>query len=1037
MQFAPDGRLFVCEQGGRLRVIKDGALLATPFVTLTVNSSGERGLLGVAFDPAFARESLRVSLLHGDHADCSQSHQPLHRERRRRPAGSEVVILDLDNLSSATNHNGGALAFGPDGKLYAAVGENANSANAQTLANLLGKMLRLNTDGTIPSDNPFFTHARPAAIAPSGRSACATRSPSRSTRTGRRCSSTTSARTPGKRSTTAGRRELRLAGDRRRDRRSALRVAALHLQPLDRRLRDHRRRFYSPLNAPVPGRLRRRLLLRRLLRRLDSPARSRRRQHRHELRQRHRLAGRPEGDRRRPPVLPRARGRRDDRRRVSRRLRRPARRPSRPQPASRTVTAGAPVTFSVSASGAAPLRYQWQRNGANIAGATAQDYTIAAVAQADNGARFSVVVTNESRQRDQHRGGADRHREPGADRDHHAAGRRHALQRRDGDHLLGDGLGSRGRDRCPRAPSRGRSTSTTTRTRIRSSPPTSGAHERIVHDPDDGRDVRQRVVPHLPDGPRLRRPHAHRRSATCCRARSSSRSRRVPPGCGLRLDGQPVATPHDLRRPSSASSAPSARRRRRRRAAPPTTSSRGPTAAPRPTTSRRRPPTRPTPRPTASRRAATGTGLAATYYDNADFTGTTVARTDPTVNFDWGVGSPAPAIGVDTFSARWTGQVQPQFTETYTFYTQSDDGVRLWVNNVQPSSTTGPTTGDREQRHDRAHGRAALRHQDGVLRERRRRDGAPALEQPVDAEGRRADGEPLSVGGAAAIHDPINFQPAAAPVPAGYLADGGLVYGTRGNGQSYGWTIDNTAQTRDRNASNSLDQRYDTLTHLQKPANPDAIWEIAVVNGTYRVRIVAGDASNFDSVFRTTAEGVLDRERHAHDVDAVARGHRDRRGHRRAAHHPQRRGREQQQDLLRRRSRRPEARAPVSYDWSRMAASGSIGDGAAGREEARRRRDQQHHERGAGHRRRVRRGDAEEQIADHRRRQADGDRREDEAGGEAGREDLQRLAERLADDRPAPGAERHPDAQLRRPLRHRGGGHAEDARSTQAARRAG
>src|SRR5688500_3450431 len=54
MQFAPDGRLFVAEQTGRLRVIKDGALLPTPFVTLTVNASGERGLLGVAFDPAFA-----------------------------------------------------------------------------------------------------------------------------------------------------------------------------------------------------------------------------------------------------------------------------------------------------------------------------------------------------------------------------------------------------------------------------------------------------------------------------------------------------------------------------------------------------------------------------------------------------------------------------------------------------------------------------------------------------------------------------------------------------------------------------------------------------------------------------------------------------------------------------------------------------------------------------------------------------------------------------------------------------------------------
>ena len=66
MQFAPDGRLFVCEQGGRLRVIKDGALLATPFVTLTVDSAGERGLLGVAFDPAFAANHFVyvLSLIH-------------------------------------------------------------------------------------------------------------------------------------------------------------------------------------------------------------------------------------------------------------------------------------------------------------------------------------------------------------------------------------------------------------------------------------------------------------------------------------------------------------------------------------------------------------------------------------------------------------------------------------------------------------------------------------------------------------------------------------------------------------------------------------------------------------------------------------------------------------------------------------------------------------------------------------------------------------------------------------------------------------
>ena len=112
MQFAPDGRLFVCEQGGRLRVIKNGALLPTPFVTLTVNSAGERGLLGVAFDPAFATN-------HFVYVYYTATTPTMHNRISRftangdvAVAGSEVVILELDNLSSATNHNGGALAFG-------------------------------------------------------------------------------------------------------------------------------------------------------------------------------------------------------------------------------------------------------------------------------------------------------------------------------------------------------------------------------------------------------------------------------------------------------------------------------------------------------------------------------------------------------------------------------------------------------------------------------------------------------------------------------------------------------------------------------------------------------------------------------------------------------------------------------------------------------------------------------------------------------------------------------------------------------------
>ncbi len=79
----------------------------------------------------------------------------------------------------------------------------------------------------------------------------------------------------------------------------------------------------------------------------------------------------------------------------------------------------------------------------------------------------------------------------------------------------------------------------------------------------------------------------------------------------------------------------------------------------------------------------TGTGLTGKYYDAKNFTMLRVTRIDPTVNFDWVLGSPDPSIGVDTFSVRWTGKVQPQYNQTYTFHATTDDGVRLWVNGVQ------------------------------------------------------------------------------------------------------------------------------------------------------------------------------------------------------------------------------------------------------------------------------------------------------------------------------------------------------------------
>ncbi|HEX6648219.1 MAG TPA: PQQ-dependent sugar dehydrogenase [Pyrinomonadaceae bacterium] len=159
MALAPDGRIFVCQQGGALRVIKNGALLPTPFLTVTVDSNGERGLLGVAFDPNFVSNQL-VYVYYT--ATTPTIHNRISRFTANGDvalAGSETIVMDLPNLSTATNHNGGAIHFGPDGTLFVAVGDNANGTNAQSLTTRLGKLLRITSTGAIPADNPFFNQA--------------------------------------------------------------------------------------------------------------------------------------------------------------------------------------------------------------------------------------------------------------------------------------------------------------------------------------------------------------------------------------------------------------------------------------------------------------------------------------------------------------------------------------------------------------------------------------------------------------------------------------------------------------------------------------------------------------------------------------------------------------------------------------------------------------------------------------------------------------------------------------------------------------
>jgi glucose/arabinose dehydrogenase len=158
MAFAPDGRLFVSLQSGQLRVVKNGTLLPTPFVTLPTGAVGERGLLGVAFHPNFPVNGwvyvYYTSAVGGPHNRISR-----FVAAGDTAATGETIIADLPTLSAATNHNGGAIHFGPDGKLYAAVGDNARPSNSPSFAIPFGKILRFNDDGTIPTDNPFFNTA--------------------------------------------------------------------------------------------------------------------------------------------------------------------------------------------------------------------------------------------------------------------------------------------------------------------------------------------------------------------------------------------------------------------------------------------------------------------------------------------------------------------------------------------------------------------------------------------------------------------------------------------------------------------------------------------------------------------------------------------------------------------------------------------------------------------------------------------------------------------------------------------------------------
>lgn len=151
LAFTPDGRILISNQGGQLRVFKNGALLPTPALSLTVNSDSERGLIGVAVDPNFnTNKFIYVYYTHTSGPHNRVSRFTLNGD----VASGEVVLLDLPNLGQPF-HNGGGIVFGKDGKLYVPVGDNKNNSSVQNLDSYWGKVLRINADGSVPADNPF------------------------------------------------------------------------------------------------------------------------------------------------------------------------------------------------------------------------------------------------------------------------------------------------------------------------------------------------------------------------------------------------------------------------------------------------------------------------------------------------------------------------------------------------------------------------------------------------------------------------------------------------------------------------------------------------------------------------------------------------------------------------------------------------------------------------------------------------------------------------------------------------------------------
>jgi glucose/arabinose dehydrogenase len=167
--FLPDGQALVSERPGRIRMLaKDGTLAEAPYATIPVHARGEAGLMGLALHPDFARQPFVYAMM-----TVSEAGKIVNRVvRLRHGAGAAIDKVIVDGIPGANYHDGGRIAFGPDGMLYVTTGEIYQAELAQDLKSLGGKILRVTPDGAVPPGNPFpgspvwsYGHRNPQGLA--------------------------------------------------------------------------------------------------------------------------------------------------------------------------------------------------------------------------------------------------------------------------------------------------------------------------------------------------------------------------------------------------------------------------------------------------------------------------------------------------------------------------------------------------------------------------------------------------------------------------------------------------------------------------------------------------------------------------------------------------------------------------------------------------------------------------------------------------------------------------------------------------------